>query len=129
MSGAHNRRSIKVLPGRERVSVSAGFESGTELSRVPGSFKEALRLLEGFPKPRSSSSSSSLCVARAEERGVMLESDIEGIGDTSINDTKSDDGDERSFGNRGTVGVVVLEFSVLEEPHHAPAGESPSENS
>jgi hypothetical protein len=54
----------------------------------------------------------------------MLESDIEGIGDTSNNDTKSDDGDERSFGNRGTVGVVVLEFPVLEEPHHAPARKS-----
>ena len=118
---------MKEIPGRERLSVSAGFESGTELSWVPGSFKEALGLLEGFPKPRSSSSSSSLCVARAEERGVMLESDIEGIGDTSINDTKSDDGDKRLFGNRGTVGVVVLEFPVLEEPHHASACESPSE--
>ena len=117
---------MKVLPGRERVSVSAGFESGTELSRVPGSFKETLRLLEEFPKPRSSSSSS--CVARAEERGVILESETEGIGDTSINDTKSDDEDERSFGNRGTVGVVVLEFPVLEEPHHAPARESSSED-
>src|SRR6267154_3468464 len=112
---------MKALPGCERVLVSTGFEPGTELSRGPRSFKEALRLLKGFPKPRSSSSSSSLCVARAEERGVTLESDIEGIGDTSINDTKSDDGEERSFGNRGTVGVVTLEFPVLEEPHHAPA--------
>jgi hypothetical protein len=58
----------------------------------------------------------------------MLESETEGIGDTSINDTKSDDGDERSFSNKGTVGVVVLEFPVLEEPHHAPALESPSED-
>jgi hypothetical protein len=119
---------VRVLPGRERVSVSAGLGSGTELSRVPGSFKETFRMLEGFPKPRSSSSSSSLCVARAEERGVMLESETEGIGETSINDTKSDDGDKRSFSNSGTVGVVVLEFPVLEEPHHAPALESPSED-
>jgi hypothetical protein len=119
---------MKALPGRERVSVSTGFESGTELPRVSGSFKEALRLLEEFPKPRSSSTSSSSCVTRAEERGVMLDSEIEGIGDTSIKDTKLDDGDKRSFGNRGTVGVVVLEFPVLEEPHHESTRESPSED-
>jgi hypothetical protein len=58
----------------------------------------------------------------------MLDSETEGIGDTSINDTKPDDEDERSFGIRGTVGVVVLEFSALEEPHHAPARESLSED-
>ena len=114
--------SVKVLPGRERVSGSAAFESGAEPSRVPGSFKEALRLLEEFPKPRSSSSSSSSsCVARVEERMGTLDSGMAGMDDTFINDTKPDGGDERPFGDVATVGVVVLESPVLEEPHHAPA--------
>lgn len=117
-----------MLPGRERASGSVAFESGAEPSRVPGSFKEALRLLEEFPKPRSSSSSSS-CVARVEERMGTLDSGIAGIDETFINDTKPDGGDEQSFGNRATVGVVVLESSVLEEPHHAPARKSPSDDS
>lgn len=113
--------SVKVLPGRERVSSSAAFESGAELLRVPGSVKEALRLLEEFPKPRSSSSSSSSCVARVEERMGTLDSGMAGMDDTFINDTNPDGGDERPFGDVATVGVVVLESPVLEEPHHAPA--------
>jgi hypothetical protein len=121
--------SLKVLPGRERASGSAAFESGAELSRVPGSFNEALRLLEEFPKPRSSSSSPSSGIARVEERVGTLDSGIAGIDDPFINDTKPDDGGEWSFGNRATVGVVGLESPVLEEPHHAPVRESPSDDS
>ena len=113
--------SVEVLPGRECASGSAAFESGPELLRVSGSFKEALRLLEEFPKPRSSSSSSSSCVARVEERMGTLDSGMAGMDDAFINDTKPEGGDERSFGDRATVGVVALESSVLEEPHHAPA--------
>lgn len=122
--------SVKVLPGRERASGLAAFKSDVELSRAPGSFNEALRLLEEFPKPRSlSSSSSSSGVARVEERVGTLDSGIAGVGDPFINDTKPDDGDERSFGNMATVGVVGLESPVLEEPHHAPVRKSPSDDS
>jgi hypothetical protein len=81
-----------VLPGFGRVSAWVTFESGAETALVPESFNEALRLLELFPKPRSSSSSS--CVVRVGERLGTLDAGIVGIGGTSINDTKSEDEDD-----------------------------------
>lgn len=115
------------VPSLGRVSAWATFESGVEFALVPESFNEALRLLELFPKPRSSSSSSS-CVVRVAERLGTLDAGIVGIGGTSTNDTKSDGEDDRSLGNIVTTGVV-LESSALEESHHPPPWESLSGNS
>jgi hypothetical protein len=102
------------LPGRDCGLVCSAFGSGTVPLPVLESFDEILCFPEEFPKPRSSSSS---CAVRFGERGSDADGGTTGIDDSSINDTKPEDEDGWSLGNIEAVGVVVVDSSVLEEPH------------
>jgi hypothetical protein len=108
------------IPGRDCGLVCSTFGSGTAPLPMPESFDEALGFPEEFPKPRSSSSATS-CVVRVEVRNSDPDAGTTGIGDPSINDTKPEGEDGRPLGNIEAVGVVVVDSSVLEEPHQVPA--------